>query len=225
MLPQGIALRATDDNKAVFEARRAQLEAENLKRREEAEDMAGRMEGLSIPMIRQASDTGQLYGSVTTRDIAAGVSEAGFTIGSNRVMLDRAIKTLGVHNIRVKPTLKSILININVAKSEEEALGLTVEEEEDDFGQDLEFGAFDNEDGDVRITRSDADDAPAEAEADAEAPAEKLKPRLKTTDPAQRLTEQKIKAWPSCRAFFVCSLRASRCAPGALHVPMKRPCQ
>ena len=64
------------------------------------------------------------------------------------------------------------MININVAKSEEEALGLTVEEEEDDFGQDLEFGAFDNEDGDVRITRSDADDAPAEAEADAEAPAE-----------------------------------------------------
>lgn len=175
LLPQGIALRATDDNKAVFEARRAQLEAENLKRREEAEDMAGRMEGLSIPMIRQASDTGQLYGSVTTRDIAAGVSEAGFTIGANQVMLDRAIKTLGVHNIRVKlhPEV-DLMININVAKSEEEALGLTVEEEEDDFGQDLEFGAFDNEDGDVRITRSDEDDAPAaaEAEAEAEAPAE-----------------------------------------------------
>ena len=175
LLPQGIALRATVDNKAVFEARRAQLEAENLKRREEAEDMAGRMEGLSIPMIRQASDTGQLYGSVTTRDIAAGVSEAGFTIGSNQVMLDRAIKTLGVHNIRVKlhPEV-DLMININVAKSEEEALGLTVEEEEDDFGQDLEFGAFDNEDGDVRITRSDEDDAPAaaEAEAEAEAPAE-----------------------------------------------------
>ena len=174
LLPQGIALRATDDNKAVFEARRAQLEAENLKRREEAEDMAGRMEGLSIPMIRQASDTGQLYGSVTTRDIAAGVSEAGFTIGSNQVMLDRAIKTLGVHNIRVKlhPEV-DLMININVAKSEEEALGLTVEEE-DDFGQDLEFGAFDNEDGDVRITRSDEDDAPtaAEAEAEVEAPAE-----------------------------------------------------
>ena len=172
LLPQGIALRATDDNKAVFEARRAQLEAENLKRREEAEDMAGRMEGLSIPMIRQASDTGQLYGSVTTRDIAAGVSEAGFTIGSNQVMLDRAIKTLGVHNIRVKlhPEV-DLMININVAKSEEEALGLTVEEE-DDFGQDLEFGAFDNEYGDVRITRSDEDDAPAAAEAEAEAEAE-----------------------------------------------------
>jgi len=175
LLPQGIALRATDENKAVFEAKRAQLEADNLKRREEAEDMAGRMEGLSIPMIRQASDTGQLYGSVTTRDIASGISEAGFTIGSNQVLLDRAIKTLGVHDIRVKlhPEV-DLMVKINVAKSEEEALGLIVEEEEDDFGNDLEFGAFDNEDGDVVITRSD-DDAPAaaeEAEAEAEAPAE-----------------------------------------------------
>jgi large subunit ribosomal protein L9 len=172
LLPQGIALRATDENKAVFEAKRAQLEADNLKRREEAEDMAGRMEGLSIPMIRQASDTGQLYGSVTTRDIASGISEAGFTIGSNQVLLDRAIKTLGVHDIRVKlhPEV-DLMVKINVAKSEEEALGLIVEEEEDDFGNDLEFGAFDNEDGDVVITRSD-DDAPAAAEEEAEAPAE-----------------------------------------------------
>ena len=172
LLPQGIALRATDENKAVFEAKRAQLEADNLKRREEAEDMAGRMEGLSIPMIRQASDTGQLYGSVSTRDIASGISEAGFTIGSNQVLLDRAIKTLGVHDIRVKlhPEV-DLMVKINVAKSEEEALGLIVEEEEDDFGNDLEFGAFDNEDGDVVITRSD-DDAPAAAEEEAEAPAE-----------------------------------------------------
>jgi large subunit ribosomal protein L9 len=172
LLPQGIALRATDENKAVFEAKRAQLEADNLKRREEAEDMAGRMEGLSIPMIRQASDTGQLYGSVTTRDIASGISEAGFTIGSNQVLLDRAIKTLGVHDIRVKlhPEV-DLMVKINVAKSEEEALGLIVEEEEDDFGNDLEFGAFDNEDGDVVITRSD-DDAPAADEADAEAAAD-----------------------------------------------------
>lgn len=162
LLPQGIALRATDENKAVFEAKRAQLEADNLKRREEAEDMAGRMDGLSIPMIRQASDTGQLYGSVTTRDIAGGISEAGFTITSGQVLLDRAIKTLGVHTIRVKlhPEV-DLMVNINVAKSEEEALGLVVEEEEDDFGDDLEFGAFDNEDGDVVITRSD-DEEPAE---------------------------------------------------------------
>ena len=168
LLPQGIALRATDENKAVFEAKRAQLEADNLKRREEAEDMAGRMEGLSIPMIRQASDTGQLYGSVTTRDIAGGISEAGFTITSGQVLLDRAIKTLGVHTIRVKlhPEV-DLMVNINVAKSEEEALGLVVEEEEDDFGDDLEFGAFDNEDGDVVITRSDDED-PAAEEAAAE---------------------------------------------------------
>lgn len=168
LLPQGIALRATDENKAVFEAKRAQLEADNLKRREEAEDMAGRMEGLSIPMIRQASDTGQLYGSVTTRDIAGGISEAGFTITSGQVLLDRAIKTLGVHTIRVKlhPEV-DLMVNINVAKSEEEALGLVVEEEEDDFGDDLEFGAFDNEDGDVVITRSD-DEEPAAEEAAAE---------------------------------------------------------
>jgi len=163
LLPQGIALRATDGNKAAFEAKRAQLEADNLKRREEAEDMAGRMEGLSIPMIRQASDTGQLYGSCTTRDIAAGITEAGFTIHSSQVLLDRAIKTLGVHQIRVKlhPEV-DLMVNINVAKSEEEAAGLVIEEEEDDFGSDLEFGAFDNEDNDVVIKRSDEDDAPAD---------------------------------------------------------------
>lgn len=172
LLPQGIALRATDANKSAFEAKRAQLEADNLKRREEAEDMAGRMEGLSIPMIRQASDTGQLYGSVTTRDIAMGISEAGFKIASNQVLLDRAIKTLGAHPIRVKlhPEV-DLQVQINVAKSEEEALGLVIEEEEDDFGNDLEFGAFDNEDADVVIQRSDADDddgaddAPAEDDA------------------------------------------------------------
>jgi len=172
LLPQGIALRATDANKSAFEAKRAQLEADNLKRREEAEDMAGRMEGLSIPMIRQASDTGQLYGSVTTRDIAMGISEAGFKITSNQVLLDRAIKTLGAHPIRVKlhPEV-DLQVQINVAKSEEEALGLVIEEEEDDFGNDLEFGAFDNEDADVVIQRSDADDddgaddAPAEDDA------------------------------------------------------------
>lgn len=172
LLPQGIALRATDANKSAFEAKRAQLEADNLKRREEAEDMAGRMECLSIPMIRQASDTGQLYGSVTTRDIAMGISEAGFKIASNQVLLDRAIKTLGAHPIRVKlhPEV-DLQVQINVAKSEEEALGLVIEEEEDDFGNDLEFGAFDNEDADVVIQRSDADDdggaddAPAEDDA------------------------------------------------------------
>jgi large subunit ribosomal protein L9 len=123
-------------------------------------------------MIRQASDTGQLYGSVTTRDIAQGISEAGFTVSSNQVLLDRAIKTLGAHPIRVKlhPEV-DLTVQINVAKSEEEALGLVVEEEEDDFGNDLEFGAFDNEDGDVVIERSDADEAPAEEAAadDAEA--------------------------------------------------------
>ena len=90
------------------------------------------MEGLSIP---HPAGHRPAVRPVTTRDIAAGVSEAGFTIGSNQVLPDRAIKTPGVHNIREAPPRVDLMININVAKSEEEALGL-IEEEEDDFGQD-----------------------------------------------------------------------------------------
>ena len=122
LLPQKKALRATKENQAVFEAQRAQLEAQNLERRKEAEQIAGKVEGLKVIMIRSAGDTGQLYGSVTARDIADAVSEAGMTVSRAQVVLDKAIKVLGLHQIRLRlhPEV-SIEITVNVARSEAEA--------------------------------------------------------------------------------------------------------
>ncbi len=122
LLPQKKALRATKDNMARFEGQRAQLEAANLERRSEAETVSGKLDGLTIVIVRQAGETGQLYGSVTARDIAEGVTEAGFTVLRNQVMMDRPIKMLGLHPVRVALHPEVVVtITVNVAKSEEEA--------------------------------------------------------------------------------------------------------
>lgn len=122
LLPQGKALRATEENRQHFDAARAQLEADNLERRQEAEAVAKRMQGLSIVMLRQAGETGQLYGSVNAQNIAQGVTEAGFTIERRQVVLDRAIKVLGLHpaHIVLHPEV-TLAVTVNVARSEEEA--------------------------------------------------------------------------------------------------------
>jgi len=122
LLPREKALRATDENKKRFEGQRAQLEAENLKLREEADAVAKKMEGLSIILIRQAGEAGQLYGSVSARDIAAQVSEAGFTVGRSQVNLAHPIKTLGLFSVSVAlhPEVAST-VTVNVARSADEA--------------------------------------------------------------------------------------------------------
>ena len=122
LLPQKKALRATKENRSFFKEQRAQLEAANLERRGEAEKVADKMEGLSVTLIRQAGEAGQLYGSVTVRDIAEKVSEAGFTIERAQVELAHPIKALGIHQVRVDlhPEVSTV-INVNVARSEEEA--------------------------------------------------------------------------------------------------------
>ena len=122
LIPQRKALRATKENLSFFESQRAQLEADNLARRQEAESVAGKVEGLSVVIIRQAGDSGQLYGSVSSRDIAEAVTEAGATIQRGQVVLDRPIKALGIHAIRVRlhPEV-SIGISCNIARSEAEA--------------------------------------------------------------------------------------------------------
>jgi len=122
LLPQKKALRATKDNVDEFEQRRTQLEADNLDQRQEAEIVADRLEGLSIVLTRQASDSDQLYGSVTTRDIADQATEAGFTIDRRQVELDRPIKTVGLHKVRVRlhPEV-TVEVTANVARSTEEA--------------------------------------------------------------------------------------------------------
>ena len=122
LLPQKKALRATKDNLARFEKHRAQLEAQNLERRGEAEQVAAKLGGLSVVLLRQAGETGQLYGSVNARDIAEAVTAAGFTVQKRQVVLSVPIKSLGVHAVRIAlhPEV-SVIISANIAKSAEEA--------------------------------------------------------------------------------------------------------
>lgn len=122
LLPQGKALRATKANRERFESQRAQLEAHNLERKSEAEAVATKLDGQSFIIIRQAGESGQLYGSVSTRDIAGAVTEGGFSIERRQVMLDRPIKSLGLHDIRIALHAEvTPHVAINVARSEEEA--------------------------------------------------------------------------------------------------------
>lgn len=122
LLPRGKALRATNANKKVFEAQRAQLEADNLKRSDEAKIIAEKMNGLTISLIRQAGEAGHLFGSVNARDIAASVTAEGFTIARGQVGLAHPVKSLGLFdvNIQLHPEV-STSITVNVARSEDEA--------------------------------------------------------------------------------------------------------
>ena len=122
LLPQGKALRANKANLERFDSEKAQREADNLSRRGEAEAEAGKRSGLAVSMVRAASEMGQLFGSVTSRDISEGVTEAGFTIQRVQVIMDKSIKTLGLHDIRVSlhPEV-SVNVVVNVARSLDEA--------------------------------------------------------------------------------------------------------
>jgi len=122
LLPQKKALRATKENREYFEKQRAQLEAQNLTRRQDAEQVATKLDGIAVIVIRQAGEFGQLYGSVTTRDIATAITGAGFTVDRRQILLDVPIKTLGLHKTRVAlhPEV-TVSVTLNVAPSEEEA--------------------------------------------------------------------------------------------------------
>ena len=148
LLPRGKALRATDTNRKRFEGQRAQLEARNLEQKGEAAKIAEALDGQSFIIIRQAGETGQLYGSVSTRDIAEAISGGGVSVNRNQVVLSTPIKALGLHTVPVQMHAEvSATVTINVARSAEEAERqakgeeLTVREETslDDLG--LEVGA------------------------------------------------------------------------------------
>ena len=146
LLPQGKALRANKSNLERFETEKAQREADNLSRRSEAETEAGKMDKLAVSMVRAASEMGQLFGSVTSRDIADAVTEAGFTITRNQVVMEKAIKTLGLHDTRVRlhPEV-SVTVTVNVARSLDEAktqleTGVAVTGMMDDDDDDLDAG-------------------------------------------------------------------------------------
>ena len=122
LLPTGKALRATKANMERFESERVQREADNLTRKSEAEGIAKKMEDLSVSLIRAASEMGQLYGSVTSRDIAEGVTAQGYSVSKNQVDLNTAIKTLGLMpvNVILHPEV-SVKVIVNIARSKDEA--------------------------------------------------------------------------------------------------------
>jgi large subunit ribosomal protein L9 len=122
LLPQGKALRVNAANMKSFEAQKAQLEAQNLETKKEADAMAAKLDGETFIVIRSASDGGNLYGSVTTRDAAESATAAGFTVDKKQVALIDPIKELGIHDVAVKlhPEVTAI-IKLNVARSVEEA--------------------------------------------------------------------------------------------------------
>jgi len=176
LLPQNKALRANKDNLAIFETQRAQLEADNLKQSEEARKVGEKLDGETVILIRAASESQQLYGSVSTQDIAKTVTSAGFTVDRKQIIMDKVLKTLGLHDIKVRlhPEV-NVTVVVNIARSDEEAKiqarGESVEE--------VAEAALDNRDeaiADVFESTADVDldeltqsgTADVEVEADAE---------------------------------------------------------
>ncbi len=171
LLPQKKAMRATKSNMAVFETQRAQLEARNLEMKSEAEKVGETLDGQNAVIIRQAGDTGQLYGSVSTRDIAEALTATGFSVERTQVLLEKPIKALGVHEMEVQlhPEV-SVKVTVNVARTKDEAErqargeDLTMVEEET---LDIETYSEDDDDDD-RGPRGDDSDDHGDAEAGGE---------------------------------------------------------
>jgi large subunit ribosomal protein L9 len=165
LLPQGKALRANEANRKRFESERTHLEARNLERKSEAEKAASKLGGQSFVVIRQAGETGQLYGSVTSRDLAEAMDAGGFSVARNQIDLNQPIKTIGLHEVRIALHADvATHVTVNVARSEDEAARQA-------RGEDVTMGA------DTRETVEEApvakppqtapDDAPPELESTA----------------------------------------------------------
>ena len=172
LLPNKKALRANERNKKVFEANRAKIEAENAEKRSDAEKHSSNVEGKQVVLIRASSNSGQLYGSVSVRDIVAALNEQGAEVAKQMVVLERPIKTLGVFDVRVNlhPEV-SVNVQVNVARSPDEAelqaQGVDVMAEM--FEQDTSgfTEAYDPNAEPGEIATEDADEAPAEGEEEA----------------------------------------------------------
>lgn len=178
LLPQKKALRATKANMAVFEAQRKEIEANNLKAKSEAEAVAAKMDDVSVVLIRQAGESGQLFGSVTARDIAVALEEAGYKVSKSQVILDRAIKVLGLNDIAVRLHAEvDVAVIVNVARSaaeaEIQAIGGDVDakEEEEEFAVEDYFEK--EEDAEAAVS---SDDEAEEEVAEEAAPAEEETP-------------------------------------------------
>ncbi|MEO8667891.1 MAG: 50S ribosomal protein L9 [Bauldia sp.] len=157
LLKQGKALRATESNRKQFETQRVHLEARNLERKQEAEGVAAKLNGQSFTVIRQAGETGQLYGSVSTRDLADAMEAGGFGVGRGQVVLNQPIKKIGLHTVAVAvhPEVEAS-ITVNVARSEDEA-------KRQAKGEDLTVVTIGGDE-----PEPEAEEAPAEEETEAE---------------------------------------------------------
>lgn len=186
LLPTGKALRATETNKQKFEGQRAELEARNLERKKEAEEVSGKLDGYTFQVIRSAGETGQLYGSVSARDIAETLEEAGFKVSRSQVAMEQPLKAIGMHsvNISLHPEV-DVTVTANIARSPDEATRQAAGEDlsqREDIELDLEVfdgemdeffeeGAAkpedeaDGEDADTEEAEAPAEEADAEADA------------------------------------------------------------
>ena len=183
LLPQKKALRATEANKAIFEKERAALEAKNAELKKSAEDVAGKIDGLDLVIIRQAGDTGQLYGSVSTRDIAEAASTNDVSLNRNQIVLDKPIKILGLHPVRISlhPEV-AVSVTVNVARTQEEAARQAKGEDVTQTAQDeaeeeiISVEEVFEDEAAAQAATEELTESPAEEEAEAEgaedAPAE-----------------------------------------------------
>jgi large subunit ribosomal protein L9 len=171
LLPQGKALRANEANRKHFESQRSQLEARNLEQKKEADAVASKLDGQTFILVRQAAETGQLYGSVTPRDLAEAMTQAGFSVAKRQVALTHPIKTIGLHSIAIAlhPDV-SAAITANIARSADEAerqalgenLAVAAEEAEPaEAAAETDGATTDNSDA-VGTESGDDEAAPAE---------------------------------------------------------------
>jgi large subunit ribosomal protein L9 len=176
LLPKGKALRATEENRSRFEGMKVELEARNLEARSEAEQVAGKLKGKSLTVLRQASETGQLYGSVTTRDLASLLSEEGLTVTRAQVVLNAPLKAIGLHQVPVSlhPEVE-VTIAVTVARNADEAAriargeDISPQREEQEAPEREEVAAEEFFEPEVAAARRTRETAPEEASSEPEA--------------------------------------------------------
>lgn len=171
LLPAGKALRANEANKQRFESQRAQLEARNLEQKNEAEAVGKKLDGESVIAIRQAGQTGQLYGSVSPRDISDLLTEAGFSASRSQVRLEQPIKSIGLHTVGIALHAEvEVTVTVNVARSPDEAQRQARGEDMsvENYDDDEEIEDSDGEDNDGDENESDEDQSASENAADTE---------------------------------------------------------
>jgi large subunit ribosomal protein L9 len=146
LLPRGKALRATDANREKFSSMKAQLETRNLERRSEAEAVGAKLDGQSVILVRQAAETGQLYGSVSSRDVAMALEAQGFSVGRSQIELNQPIKTIGLHKVPVSLHADvTVSVTVNIARSADEAERQMKGEDLSQRPDEVEFETFNPE--------------------------------------------------------------------------------